>query len=68
MKAYAKSDVKSLMKTKNSGTDKQSGKNKIKIKKRTKLFKFQINGHWCILIFGDSDFDVSYFAAHKLID
>lgn len=44
MKAYAKSDVKSLMKTKNSGTDKQSGKNKIKIKKRTKLLKFQKMG------------------------
>lgn len=37
MKAYAKSDVKSLMKTKNSSTDKQSGKNKIKIKKKNQV-------------------------------
>lgn len=48
MKAYAKSDVKSLIKTKNSGTDKQSGKNKIKIKKEPSCLNFE---KWALVHF-----------------
>lgn len=48
MKAYAKSDVKSLIKTKNSGTDKQSGKNKRKIKKEPSCLNFE---KWALVHF-----------------